>query len=220
MKSTVPSYDSAERAQFLKLFIGLGPPAFFLLAGGEGVAYSRGWFGGWVFLFLLVVNVPLIFLFSYFVFHWMDRSATGIGNMVMAAGNLPPDPAHSPFETLTIRGFYHEAAEAYRNHLLEKPADHLARVKLADLYIKHLDNNDGAEQLYLDIRRNKPSPREDRLASNLLIELYRKMGRKDRLMVELGRFAEQFKGTRAAEDAARSLKEIKEEMRASGESTV
>jgi hypothetical protein len=149
----------------------------------------------------------------------MDRSATGLSNMVMAAGNLPPDPAHSPYETLAIRGFYNEAAEAYRNHLLEKPADHLARVKLAELYIKHLANLEAAEQLYLDVRRNKPSPREDRLASNLLIELYRKMGKKDRLMVELGRFAEQFKGTRAAEDAAKSLKELKEELRAEGAAT-
>lgn len=217
MKPTVSSHDSADRAQFLKLFINLLPPAMIMMAGGEGLAYAKGWIGGWALLILLLIDVPLIYVFSYFVFHWMDRSATGLSNMVLAAGNLPPDPAHSPYETLAIRGHYNEAAEAYRNHLLEKPADHLARVKLAEIYIKHLANPDGAEQLYLDIRRSKPSPREDRLASNLLIELYRKMGKKDRLMVELGRFAEQFKGTRAAEDAARSLREIKEELRAGGE---
>lgn len=219
MKPTASSQHSGDRAQFLKLFIMLLVPAFLLMAGGEAIGYSRGWYGGWVFLFLLLIDVPLIYLFSHLAYQGMDQSATGLGNILLAAGNLPPDPAHSPFETLAIRGFYNEAAEGYRNYLLEKPADHLARVKLADLYIKHLDNNDGAEQLYLDIRRNKPSPREDRLASNLLIELYRKMGKKDRLMVELGRFAEQFKGTRAGEDAARSLKEIKEEIRASGETT-
>lgn len=214
MKPTTSSHDSADRAQFLKLFVNLLPPAFIMLAGGEALAYAKGWINGWVLLLLIALDIPLIYLLSMMVYQGMDRSASGLSNMVLAAGNLPPDPAHSPYETLAVRGFYREAAEAYQNHLIDKPLDHLARVKLADLYIKHLDNLEGAEQLYLDIRRNKPSAREDRLASNLLIELYRKMGKKDRLMVELGRFAEQFKGTRAAEEAARSLKEIKEEMRA------
>lgn len=213
MKPTASSHDSAERAQFLKLFINLLPPAFILLAGGEGLAYAKGWIGGWSLLILILLDVPLIYLLSYFMFHMMDRGATGISNMVLAAGNLPPDPAHSSFESLTARGFYAEAVEAYRAHLVEKPGDNLARVKLADLYVRHLNNVEAAEQLYLEIRRGKPSPKEDRLASNLLIELYRKTGRRDRLMVELGRFAEQFKGTRAAEDAARTLHEMKEEIR-------
>jgi hypothetical protein len=213
MTRTVSSHDSADRAQFLKLFINMLPPALILLVGGEGVAYSRGWIGGWALLILVLLDGPLIFLLSYAMFHMMDRSATGLSNMVLAAGNLPPDPAHSAFESLTARGFYPEAVEAYRAHLAEKPGDNLARVKLADLYIRHLNDLEAAEQLYLDIRRGKPSPKEDRLASNLLIELYRKSGRRDRLMVELGRFAEQFKGTRAAEDAARTLHEMKEEMR-------
>jgi hypothetical protein len=213
MKPTASSAHSGDRAQFLKLFLLLLPPAFLMLAAGEAIAYAKDWFGGWVFLILLILNGPVIFLFSYFAFHMMDHSAAGIGNLVMAAGNLPPEPAHSPFEALSARGFYPEAAEAYRAYLTEKPGDNLARVKLADLYIKHLNDPDAAERLYLEIRRGKPSSREDRLASNLLIEFYRKTGRRDRLMVELGRFAEQFKGTRAAEDAARTLHEMKEEMR-------
>jgi hypothetical protein len=137
--------------------------------------------------------------------------------MVYAGGNLPPDPAHSACEALAARGFYAEAAEAYRNHLLEKPGDHLARVKLAELYRTHLADPDAAERMYLEIRRGKPSAREDRLASNLLIELYRKTGRRDRLMVELARFAAQWKGTRAGEDAARTLHEMKDEMKSEGE---
>src|SRR5262245_33151874 len=133
MKPTKSSHDSAERAQFLKLFINLLPPAFIMLAGGEALGYAKGWIGGWTLLILILLDIPIIYGFSYLVFQAMDRSATGLSNMVMAAGNLPPDPAHSPFETLAVRGFYPEAAEAYRNHLLEKPNDHLARIKLADL---------------------------------------------------------------------------------------
>jgi len=213
VKTPLSSVDAAERAQFLRLFVTLLPGAYFLLTAAEGLAYGKDAIGGWVFLLLLALNVPIIFGFSLLLFHMMDRSASGLSSMVYAGGGHPPDPAHSGCEALAARGFYPEAAEAYRAHLLEKPGDHLARVKLAELCHTHLNDPDAAEQLYLEIRRGKPSPREDRLASNLLIELYRKTGRKDRLMVELGRFAAQWPGTRAAEDAARTLKEMKEELR-------
>jgi tetratricopeptide (TPR) repeat protein len=133
--------------------------------------------------------------------------------MVYAGGNLPPDPAHSAFEALAARGFYAEAAEAYRSHLVANPKDHGARLKLAELYRAHLNDPERAERLYLEIRRGQPSPKEDRLAANLLIELYRFTGRRERLIVELARFADQWKGTRAGQEAARALKELKEEMR-------
>jgi hypothetical protein len=205
--------DAAERAQFIRLLVLTFPPAFFLLTGGEGLAYAKGWIGGWTLVLLLLLNIPAVYGLSLLVFRMLSGSARGFSNLVLAAGNLPPDPAHSPYEALTARGFYAEAAAAYRQHLVEQPQDHLARVKLADLYRNHLADPDAAERLYLEIRRGRPSPSEDRLASNLLIELYRKSGRKDRLMVELARFADHYKGTRAGEDAARTLREMKEEMR-------
>ena len=205
--------DSAERAQFIRLATLTFPPAFLFLTLGEALAYGKGWIGGWTLALLILLNFPAVYGLSLLVFRLINSSAHGFTNMVLAAGNLPPDPAHSPYEALAARGFYAEAAAAYRQHLVEQPQDHLARVKLADLYRHHLADADAAERLYLEIRRGKPSPSEDRLASNLLIELYRKAGRKDRLMVELARFADHYKGTRAGEDAARTLREMKEEMR-------
>jgi hypothetical protein len=213
MKPGLSDVDAADRAQFLKLFIYLLPYAGFVLLAGEFLAYGKGWIGGWTLLVLILLTVPAIYVFARILFLFMDQSARTFTNVVMAGGNLPPDPAHSSFESLAVRGFYTEAAEAYRQHLTQKPADHLARVKLADLYLRHLNDPDGAERLYLEIRKGQPSPREDRLASNLLIELYRKIGKKDRLMVELARFAQSYPGTRAAEDAARTLQQMKEELR-------
>lgn len=201
--------DSAERGQFLKLFVLLLPWALLLLVVGELLAYARGWIGGPLLLFLFLLDVPAVYLFARIVFHLMDRSARAFTDVVLAGGGIPPDPAHSSFESLTARGFYREAAEAYRAHLAVKPGDHLARVKLAELSLRHLDDPGAAERLYLEIRQGQPSPREDRLASNLLIELYRKTGRQDRLMVELARFADRYRGTRAGEDAARTLREMK-----------
>jgi hypothetical protein len=207
------SEDAAERAQFLRLFIHLLPFALLLLLAGEGLAYARGMIGGWVLLLLVLLNVPLIFGFSVLVFWMMDRSATALSKMVYAGGNLPPDPEHSSIEALAARGFYTEAAEAYRGHLVAVPTDHAARLKLADLYRSQLNEPAAAERLYLEIRGGNPSPKEDRLAANLLIELYRATGRHDRLIVELARFAAQWKGTRAGTDAAKALKEMKQAMK-------
>jgi hypothetical protein len=215
MKPGLTDIDSADRGQFLKLFVHLLPYAGLLLLVGEVLAWGRGWIGGWTLLVLILLDVPAIYLFSLILFFLMDRSARAFTHVVLAGGNLPPDPAHSSFESLTARGFYREAAEAYRAHLVQKPADHLARVKLADLCFRHLDDPGAAEHLYLEIRRGQPSPREERLASNLLIELYRMTGRRDRLMVELARFAQTYKGTRAGDDAAKTLQQMKEESRES-----
>jgi hypothetical protein len=48
-------------------------------------------------------------------------------------------------------------------------------------------------------------------AANGLIDLYRKLGRHDRLRVELARFADRFRGTPGAAAAARLLREMKAE---------
>lgn len=212
MSPGLKDFHSGERGQFLKLFLYQLAYVVPLLVVGEVFAYGKGWIGGWTLLVMLLLDVPATYLFARLLFALMDRSAAGIVNMALAGGNLPPDPAHSSYESLAARGFYREAAEGYRAHLAAKPGDHLARIKLADLYLQHLGDPAAAEQLYLEIRKGQPSPREERLATNLLIELYRKTGRRDRLVVELARFADRYRGTRAGEDAGRALRELKDEM--------
>src|SRR5207302_1489800 len=58
-----------------------------------------------------------------------------------------------------------------------------------------------------------PPPRRQFTATNALIDLYRRTGRRDRLTVELARFAERYRGTPHGEAAARELKELKAEAR-------
>ncbi len=202
--------DAADRAQFLFLFIRTAIVGFPLLIVGEAFGYARGWYPGWVFGLLLLLTLPFLLLVTGALFGLIHSTAESFVRTVYGAGNLRPDPAHSGCESLVARGFYREAAEAFEAHLASHPADNLARVKLADLHRTHLGSPEVAERLYQEVRRTNPSPREEMLAANLLIELYRSTGQEGRLMVELARFAERYRGTRAGRDAARALREMKE----------
>lgn len=212
MTDRLPDFHSGDRAQFYKLLFRTGMYVIPLLFVGEALAWSRGWIGPGTLFVLAILNFPVVYIYCAIQFWMMSTVAEGFTKMVLAGGNLPPDPAHSRFEALEVRGRYADAAEAWRDHLVAKPRDHLARIKLADLCLRHLDRPDAAERLYLEIRQGQPTPREERLATNLLMELYRKTGRKDRLMVELARFANQHKGTRASQEATRVLLELKQEL--------
>ena len=203
--------DAADHAQFLKLFTWLAIPGYFLLAAGEAVARGRDWIGTATFLLLLLLNLPILYLLARLLFHFMDRSATGIAQIVLAGRGHPLGPAHSGMESLVARGFYAEAAEQFRSHLVAMPDDHGARFKLADLYRRHLADPLAAERLYLEIRNGQAAPREEMLAGNMLIELYRETGRRDRQIVELARFAERWRGTAAGRSAAQALKEMKQD---------
>ena len=206
------SEHSGERGQFLKLFGQLLGPAFFLLVAGEFMAQRAGWIGSGAFWFLvLIVNLPLIFFFSVLLYAVIDRTVDSAA--ALASGNLPSAPAHSGCESLEARGLYHQAADAYRALIAAHPSDNLARIKLAELYRAHLGEPESAERLFVEVRQNHPDPRHDFLAANLLLELHRSTGRRDRLMVEMAKFADRYRNTRAGRDAARALKEMKEEMR-------
>jgi tetratricopeptide (TPR) repeat protein len=212
IRTPLSGADAADRAQFLQLCVRFGVPAFVLLSIGEFMARVRGWIGPWTLVVLLVLNLPVIFVVSGVLYSLIEKTAQSFSQTVLGAGNLPPDPAHSGLESLVARGLYREAVDAFQRFLTAHPGDNLARIKLADVHRAYLGEPEVAERLYLEVRRNQPDPRHEFLAWNLLIELYRSMGRKDRLLVELARFADRYRGTRAGRDAAQALKEMKAEM--------
>ncbi len=208
-RAPISAHDAADRAQFLSLFgriLIFGLP---LLMFGETAGVAYGWYGAGTLLLLWVLNLPLVYLLARLLYGVIEGGAHAFINAVHGAGNLPPDPAHSGCESLIARGFYREGAEAFEALLAEHPEDNMARVKLAEVYRAHLGEPARAEQLYQEIRRHGPSPREEMLAANLLIEHYRGTGQQGRLMVELARFADRYRGTRAGTDAARALMELK-----------
>ncbi len=206
------SKDSGDKAEFLKLFVRTAVPGLPILAAGQGLGAFRGWYGGKIYLLLLLLDLPLIFALSTALWYLMQGAARGFTQTVLGAGNLAPDPAHSGCESLVARGFYPEAAECFRTIITEHPRDDLARIKLAQVCRDHLGDPATAETLLVEVRAHATDPRQAVMAANLLIELYRATGRKDRLMVELARFADRYRGTRAASEAARTLREMKQEL--------
>lgn len=211
IRTPLSATDAADRAQFLSLFIRVLIFGLPLLMAGEAAGMGRGWYGGGTLLVIYVLNIPFVFLATGLLFGLMEKTASGFTQTVLGGGNIPPDPAHSGYESLVARGFYREAAEAYSAHLVAHPTDNLARVKLAEVHQAHLGAPEAAERLYLEVRRSAQSPREEVLVANLLIELYRATGQRGRLMSELARFAERYRGTRGGAEAARALQEMKRE---------
>jgi len=205
------SVDAADRALIIRLGVLLGIPALFLLSLLDLAFFARGQIGPGLLLALLLLNIPLTLLIVYGAWWAISGYARGLVHMLLGAGNIAPDPEHSSQESLVARGFYREAAEAYRTHLLVSPNDHAARIKLAAVEFQHLNDPGAAERLYLEVRAGRPDPRHETMATNLLIELYRTTGQRGRLMTELARYAERHRGTRAGESAARALREMKAE---------
>jgi tetratricopeptide (TPR) repeat protein len=128
-----------------------------------------------------------------------------------SAGDIPPPRTYTRQDVLIVRGKYREAAEYFRDHLTIEPDDNEARLRLADILEKHLNDPAGSERLYLEVRGANPDRGHEMRAANGLIDLYRKQGRRDRLLVELARFADRYRGTGGADAAARLLRELKAE---------
>jgi hypothetical protein len=212
IRAPLSARDAADRAQYLALFGRVTLFGLPLLMTGELLAWGRGWFNGWVLVLLFLLNFPLLYLATGFLYGMMERVAEGFAQTVLGSGNLKPDPAHSGCESLVARGMYREGARAFVAHLATHPDDNLARVKLAEIHRAHLAEPETAERLLLEVRKHQPSPREEVLAANLLIELYRGTGQRGRLMIELARFADRHRGTRPGTEAARTLREMKAEL--------
>jgi hypothetical protein len=200
--------DTAERAEYLALVVRVGFPSYFIFASAQTLAFGYGYLDGLGLILLLTLDIPLVLLMAALLFQLSPPSPAPPALQVTETG-LPTHPAHTLFETLTRRGFYHDAADGYLTLLASSPEDNLARFKLAEIYRYHLDLLDRAEQVYLDIRRHNPSDEDDRRVAHLLLELYHRTGRQDRIMVELARLADRHRKTPAGENALRALKYLR-----------
>jgi tetratricopeptide (TPR) repeat protein len=204
--------DAADRAQLMRVVVYFGPPCFVILTMLWYFMHEKGWIPGWLFGVLLFANIPLTIAGIFAIHRAVGAASVGLVKTIYGAGNIAPAPTYPRQDVFIVRGLYAEAADAFRDHLVIEPADHEARLRLAHLLEAHLKAYDEAERLYLEIRNAEPpaNPREQMSATNGLIDLYRKMGRTDRLKVELARFVERYRGSPLAEGAARELKELKE----------
>jgi tetratricopeptide (TPR) repeat protein len=203
--------DAADRAQLMRVVVYFGPACFIILTMLWYFMHEKGWIGGWLFGVLLFANIPLTIAGIVALHRGVGAASLGLVKTIFAAGDIAPPPTYPRQDVLIVQGKYEEAADWFRDHLRIEPADHEARLRLAHLLETHLQGNEEVERLYLEIRTAQPpaDARQQMRATNGLIDLYRKVGRIDRLKVELGRFVDRYRGSSLAEGAARELRELK-----------
>ena len=208
-----PQYsDPADGIQLLRVAAWFAPACYGMLSLLWYFMFDKGWISGAVFAFLLVLNLPLTVLGVFVIHRAVGSAAVGLVHTIFAVGDIPPEPTYPRQDVLIARGRHAEAADWFRDHLRIEPADHGARLRLAQLLESQLAGYDEAERLYLEIRTAQPpaDARQQMRAANGLIDVYRRMGRTDRLKVELARFVDRYRGTTFADGAARELKELKD----------
>jgi hypothetical protein len=197
--------DTAERMNRLRVIVWLGPAAFLMLSLAEWKVVG---FGG-MLLLLMAANIVFIAVAAYLLLRGIDLGARGWVGMVSGAGNIAPAASFSAQESLIIRGHFADAEQSFLAYLADHPLDHDARLALAELYRRHLDNPGAAERLYLEVRNGKPTGKQEATAHNQLIDVYRVTGQRGKLMAELARYSERYAGTRAGAEAKRALAEMK-----------
>jgi len=201
------SVDAGDAGQALRARVLIGIPLWIILLGAELAFVKAHGLLAWVSI--LAFNAGLNYLLAELVLRSSGAAARGFAKMVYATGNLAPTPGYSAQESLVARGFYAEAVASYETYISDHPEDVNARFNLAWIHWKHRGDSPAAERIYLAIRSDSASPAAQQRASNLLIELYRETGRRDRLLVELARFADQYRGTPEGESTRRYLRELK-----------
>ena len=208
-----PQYsDSTDVIRLLRVATWFGPACFVMLSGLWYFMWDKGWIAGGVFVFLLILNVPITIGGIYAIHRAVGEASVLLVKTIFADGDIAPPPTYPRQDVLIVQGKYADAADCFRDHLTIEPGDHEARLQLAHLLEMRLKRYDEAERLYLEIRTAEPaaSPFEQMRATNGLIDLYRKLGRTGRLKVELARFVERYQGSPLTAGAARELKELKE----------
>jgi len=209
--------DAADRAHLLKVAVFFGPACFVILSSLWYFMQKQGWIPGWLAGLLTVLNIPVTIAGIFAIHRSVAAASTGLVRTIFAAGDIKPPATYPRQDVLIVQGKYAEAADWFRDHIRIEPNDHEARLRLAMLLETHLKGYVEAEQLLLKIRNATPAgdARQLMQASNHLIDLYRKTGRTDRLMVELARFVDRYRGSPQASGAARELKELTSESRRS-----
>ncbi len=207
-----PQYsDATDAIRLMRVAAWFGPACFMMLSGLWYFMWNKGWISGGVFVFLLILNVPVTLAGIVAIHRAVGEASVLLVETMFAVGDIPPPPTYPRQDVLIVQGKYAEAADWFRDHLRIEPGDHEARLRLAHLLEMQLQGFEEAERLYLEIRDAAPpaNQHEQLRAANGLIDLYRKLGRTGRLKVELARFVARYQGSPLAAGAARELKELK-----------
>ena len=206
--------DVGDRAQLLRVAFWFAPACFIILTAlWVRLCVITHVLPAWLLPILILANLPLTAAGVALIYRGTHATAVGFARTVLAGGDIAPPRTYPRQDVLIVRGEFAEAAAYFRDHLTVEPEDVDARLRLAALLEGHLKDDAGAEREYLEVRRRASDPRHQMMAANGLIDVYRKMGNRGRLMVELARFAERYRGSAPGAAAARELQELKSQPR-------
>jgi Arc/MetJ-type ribon-helix-helix transcriptional regulator len=210
VQDPLKSVDAADRAQLIKAIVLFGAPAFVILGALWYFLAAKDIISPGLAAVLTLLDVPLAVLVAFGIHGAVGSGSAGFMNTIYSWGSGPPPaPSYPRQDTLIAQGQYANAAEYFRDHIRVTPEDLDARLRLAYLAEHHLKDDAEAERLYADVRKLATKRDHEFAAANGLIDLYRRLGRRDRLRVELARFAERYKGSAAGNAAAVELKDLK-----------
>jgi len=195
--------DTVEHMVLLSLAVRLGP---LLMIGLCGVEY---YFFGPRFVWFLLPNLAATALIIWVTNWFLEGAARAAGSILLPSGKGSPTAReYSEQQALVIRGRYTEAADSYRAIIEDEPRDIEARLRLGALLEEKCRDPDAAEACYRDIRAFDPTPQQDWLVSNALIDLYHREGRRELLKEELASLSRCHAKTAAGASAERRLQEL------------
>jgi hypothetical protein len=152
--------------------------------------------GGFVSFFVpggafLLVVAGGVFVVSRTVGEGLSRL---VGNLYATSGSsTPPAKGYSAIEALEARGAYAEAAAAYGAEIARDPGDWEARVRLAELSLRRLDEPARAVTLYAEARSLVAGERRSIALSLRLVDVYRdRLHDRGRAIVELRRLIDTY----------------------------
>lgn len=171
-------------------------PAFLVLVAIQVRMFSSGAISGFGLAVLLFLDPFIAGAFGYAIWLGIGRMAESFVSIAQARGNIAPTKQYSEQDALLVSGQVAEAIASYRALITRDGRDLDARLRLAALLAKEGADTEGAERVYLEVRSLGPTQQQTTILSNGLIDLYRDLGRRDDLKLELGRFARRFPNSR------------------------
>lgn len=208
--------DAADRRERILALLRFAPIFLIMIVAASWLLYVMDLIGRTAFTIAVLLSPIISAALSLGLLGLLDGVANGFASLVHAGGNIPPTKQYSAQDALVMQGRIGDAIASYRELVAGDPVDLDARLRLAALLAKEGNDREAAERVYLEVRELAPRPHHTATLSNGLIDLYRTMGRRDDLRLELGRFARRFAGSREGKAAAEYLARLDVEDSAQG----
>jgi hypothetical protein len=198
--------DTADHLFLLTLAVRFGPPVMLILGGIEFYFWRNR------FVWFVIPDLAATALIILGASRLMGGASRAAGGILFPSGRGTPAPReYSEIEALIVRGRFVEAADSYRAILDDEPANNDVRMRLGRLLDAHCGDPAAAEAPYLEARRVDRTAQLDWLTSNALIDLYERIGPRERLKQELARLSRRFENTETGANARRRWQELLDE---------